>query len=93
MRLGNSHEENITLLYEDVGFPGLAKNADGTRVRRINKAKNGFHQLSDFEYREDRESFFATCPANEGLGVFSIAEVFFPAFFFKKKADPRGGQG
>jgi hypothetical protein len=27
------------------GIPGLAKNADETRVRRINNAKNGFHQL------------------------------------------------
>ncbi len=38
--------------------------------------------------RDDRVSFFGARSANEGLGIFITAEVFFPAFFFKKKADP-----
>jgi hypothetical protein len=31
---------------------------------------------------------FRNSSANEGLGIFIIAKVFFATFFFKKKVDP-----
>ena len=71
------------------GIPGLDKNVDETRGRRLNNVKNGFLQHSNFPYREDRESFFASGSANEGLGIFITAGVFFATFFFKKKVGPR----
>ena len=67
----------------------LKKRPNKPELADIINAKNGFHNRSDLKLREVRESFFAANPANEGLGIFFTAAIFFAAFFCAKRKQIR----